>query len=131
MKQITIVSENRPGMAAEITAALAKENINIENLDAETLGATCVAILIVDRYDDALSVLHSLPHIRAVTEDAILIRLANKPGALAEIAMRFKNANINLRSLRFIHQDAEHGIVAISTERSQDALELVSDVLIS
>ena len=131
MKQITIVSNNRPGLAAEITEALAAHNINIENIDAETAGDTAVAILTVDRYDDALNVLNTIPNIRAVSEDAILIRLADKPGALAEIARRFKDANINLRSLRFIHKDSGHGIVAICTERSEEALELVRDVLIS
>ena len=131
MKQITIVSNNRPGLAAEITEALATHNINIENIDAETAGDTAVAILTVDRYDDALNVLNTIPNIRAVSEDAILIRLADKPGALAEIARRFKDANINLRSLRFIHKDSGHGIVAICTERSDEALELVRDVLIS
>lgn len=131
MKQITIVSNNRPGLAAEITEALATHNINIENIDAETAGDTAVAILTVDRYDDALNVLNTIPNIRAVSEDAILIRLADKPGALAEIARRFKDANINLRSLRFIHKDSGHGIVAICTERSEEALELVRDVLIS
>ena len=131
MKQITIVSNNQPGMAAIIMDALAEQGINIESLDAETFGDTAVAILTVDRYDEALNILNDIPNIRAVSEDAILIRLANKPGALAEIARRFQEANINLRSMRFIHQDDDHGIVAISTERSNEALALVKDVLIS
>lgn len=131
MKQITIVSNNQPGMAAVIMDALAEQGINIESLDAETFGDTAVAILTVDRYDEALNILNDIPNIRAVSEDAILIRLANKPGALAEIARRFKEKNINLRSMRFIHQDDEQGIVAISTERSEEALALVKDVLIS
>lgn len=131
MKQITIVSNNTPGMGANIMSALAEQNINIENMDVETFGDTAVAILNVDRYDDALNILNNIPNIRAISEDAILIRLANKPGALAEIARRFQEANINLRSLRFIHKDEQQGIVAICTERSDEALELVKDVLIS
>lgn len=131
MKQITIVSKNIPGIGAEIMSALAKENINIENMDVETFGDTAVAILNVDRYDDALCILNNMPNIRAISEDAILIRLENKPGALAEIARRFQDANINLRSLRFVHKDDQQGIIAICTERSEEALALVEDVLIS
>lgn len=37
MKQITIIAENHPGVVAEITEALAAQNINIETLDAESV----------------------------------------------------------------------------------------------
>ncbi|NIO09843.1 MAG: ACT domain-containing protein [Deltaproteobacteria bacterium] len=131
MKQITIVAENRVGLLAEITAALAARNVNIETLDAEGINDHGILILTVDKYDEALQVINTIPRIRAISEDAILIRLSDKPGALAEIAKRFKDSNINLRSIRILRRDADHSLVAISAERTKDALELVKDVLIS
>jgi hypothetical protein len=134
MKQIVVVcEEQRPGLLADIAGALAEAGVNIESLDAETtrgVGAQGVVILTVDRYDDALAALRVAGFL-AVTEDAILVRLENKPGALAEIAQRFKAAGINLRSVRFVFRNDEYALVALAADRSEDALALVRDVFVA
>jgi hypothetical protein len=129
MRQITIVTENRPGLTAEIADALGERGINIESLDAEAAGHHAVFTLIVDRYDVALQALRDagLP---AMSEDAILIRLSDEPGALARIARRFRDAKIDLRSLRILKRSEGFGLVAISTDERDRAIELVRDVLV-
>ncbi|MBL7133856.1 MAG: ACT domain-containing protein [Phycisphaerae bacterium] len=132
MKQITIISEDRPGVMAEVAEAMAAAGVNIETLDAETIAGSGVIILTVDRYDAALQALARTPF-KAVSEDAIVLQLDDKPGELARITRRFKEASINLRSVRIMRRDAASGksIVAVSTERTEEAMALVKDVLIS
>jgi hypothetical protein len=130
MKQITIVTEGRPGVIAEISEALAAANVNIETLDAETIGSSSVIILTVDRYDTALQALARTPF-HAVSEDAIVVQLSDKPGELARIMRRFKEASIGLQSVRIVRRDEGRSIVALSTRRTQEAIELVKDVLVS
>ena len=130
MKQITIITENRPGVLAEIAEALAAADVNVETIDVEGVGDSAVAILSVDRYDEALRALNRT-RFHAITEDALIVKLDDKPGALAQIAMRFKVAGINIRSVRFLRRVQDHAFVAISTERTAEAMELVKDVLIS
>ena len=131
MKQITIISPNRPGVMADISETLAQAGININHIDAESFDESAIIILNVDNYDRALYELQRIPDLKAVSEDAIVIRIENKPGALAQISNRFKDANINIRSIRFLERDENHGLVAISTERSDEAMELVRDVLVA
>lgn len=131
MKQITIVAQNRPGIVAEVSEALAEANININSLVADGHAQHGVIVLTVDRYDDALLALSRLSDIKALTEDVILVRLDDKPGALAQIAKRFKNANINLRSIRIISREKQQSLAAICTDRSEEAMKLVADILIS
>lgn len=131
MKQLSIITENRLGVVTEISEALAEAGINIETLDAELVDESVVVVLMVDRYDQALHVIHKLNGMRIVTEDAILVKLTNEPGALARIARRFTDAGIGLRSIRFIQRNSKNGLVAISTERTDAALALVADVLVS
>lgn len=131
MKQLTIVSENRKNLVAEITEKLAEANINIETIDAKTYGNNSVVVLSVDKYDLALQNLNQLPNCQIITEDAILIRLKDEPGALAKIARRFTDADIGMRSIRFIQRNQNYGLVAISVERTDEAMELVKDVLVS
>jgi histidine decarboxylase len=131
MKQLSIITKNRLGVITKISEALAAENINIESLDAEIAGEHVVVVLNTDQYQKAFQVIHKLDDMRIVTEDAILVKLNNEPGALAKIARRFTNAGIGLRSIRFIHRDENFGLVAICTDRTKETLKLVADVLVS
>lgn len=130
MKQITIVESDRPGLAADITEALAAVEVNIESLTAESTGSAMVAILTVDKYDEALRAL-TAKGFQAFSEDVIVIQVEDRPGELARIMRRFKDANINLRSIRPIRRSGDKALVALGTERTQEAMELVKDVLVS
>ena len=130
MKQITVVAESSPGLLAQVSEILAERGINIETLNAETVQDYGVVIFTVDRYDEALVALRDAG-VPAVSEDAIIIRIADEPGALARISRRFHDAEIRLRSVRIIRRSAGYGLVALSTDRTEEALDLVRDVLIS
>lgn len=130
MKEIVIVSDDRPGMVAEIAEALAAAGVNIESLNSETLGASKVAVLTVDRYDDALRALAGT-RFQAISEDALVIQLADKPGELARITRRLKDAQIDVRSIRIVRREAGTGIIAVATDRNDQARKLLEDVLVS
>ncbi len=131
MKQISIITENRLGVVTEITEALANAEINIETIDAELAGDHVVIVLTVDQYDRALELFRRFGTLRIVTEDAILVKLKDEPGALAKIARRFTDAGIGMRSIRIIERNSNYALVAISTARTDAALNLVADVLLS
>lgn len=128
MKEIVIVTQNRAGLIADITESLASRGINIENLSAEEVHDMALVELSVDRYDEALHILRD-SGFDAVTEDAIVIRLRDEPGALAKVARRFKDANIDLRSLRIIRRQKGSALVALATTRSEEARALVKEFL--
>ncbi|MCR4337216.1 MAG: ACT domain-containing protein [Candidatus Omnitrophica bacterium] len=130
MKEISIVAENRPGVLADVTDLMAKNKINIDEIEAETIGNMGVIVMAVQQYDLALKVLRDAGF-QAVTEDSLLIKLKDEPGALARIALRFKEANINIRGMHIVRRDSGYSIVAISAERSEEAKKLVKDVLVS
>ena len=129
MKEIVIVTQNRAGLVADISDALAAKGINIETLDAEDVHDLAVVALTVDRYDEALGALRDAGF-DAVTEDALVIRLPDEPGALAKVARRFKDANVDLRSLRIIQRQQGFALVALAAERTEQARALVKDYLI-
>ena len=130
MKEIVIVTENRAGLLADISETLAARGINIETLDAEQVHNTAVVELTVDRYDEALQSLRDAG-LDAVTEDALLIRLRDEPGALAKVARRFKDANIDIRSIRIIRRQQGSTLVALATRRTEEARALVKEYLVT
>jgi histidine decarboxylase len=130
MTQISVVGEARANVIPELIEALGSAGVNIETLDSQTIGPTVVAILTVDRYDDAVRTL-AQAGFHAVTEDALLVRLEDKPGALAEVARRFHAASVPLHSVRIVRRGEGWGVVALGTPRTEEALALVGDALIS
>lgn len=130
MKRIVIISDNRIGLIADISRVLAQRGINIETIDAGDCDQTGTVILTIDRYDEALKALKDNAF-TAISEDAFVIRLKNEPGSLAKISERFRAANINIRSMHIIKRTEDHTLVALVTEKNEQACELLKDVLIA
>lgn len=129
MRQITIIAEDRPGVAADMASALGAAGVNIDTLDAESVGSVMVAMLTVDRYDDALRALTSAGF-HAFSEEVLVVRVEDRPGALGRVMQRLKEAGINVRSLRFVRRSGEYAFVAIAADRREEAQRLLSDVVV-
>lgn len=129
MKQLTVLVPNEIGIAASIAACLAQCGVNIEEIDIEGVEDRGIVVLKVDRYDEALRAL-SDGGFRAVTQDALLVRLEDKPGALAAIAMRLKDANLDLRSMHILRRDAGGTIASLVASDNGRAGEVLKDVLV-
>ncbi len=130
MKLITVIARNHPGEVARLADVLAGAGINIEDIDANTNNDIGVIHLVVDSYDAALRTL-SQAGFQAISEDALVIRLDDRAGALAQIAGRFTDPQINLRSMHIVRREAGAVLVSIVTNDNTRAADLLGDVLIS
>ena len=130
MKQIIVISDHCIGIIADISRVLSDRNINIETIDAVEHGTHSTVVLTTDHYDEALMALKNASF-TAISEDAFVIRLKNEPGSLAKISGRFKNADINIRSMHIIKRSDDYSVVALVTEKTEQARELLKDVLIA
>jgi len=128
MKQLTIITEDRPGLLSEIATLLAEAGINIQDVDAEAAGPTSAISIAVDRYDEAVRIL-SARGWKVYAENTIVIEVPDEPGALARVARRFSDAGVNLRSVRFIRRRKGKALVALCTPEETRALELVKELL--
>ncbi len=129
MKLLHVLAPNQPGVLARIAEALATAGVNIEHFDVESHNAEGIMSLSVDRYDEALHVLRDLGY-RAITQDTLLIRLEDKPGALAKIAVRLKDAGLDLRSMHIVRRSGEFSIVCLVASDNAAAAAVLRDVLI-
>jgi len=132
MTHLTVLLESHTRTVADLAQALADRGINIEDIDVQDAGPdqTGVVNLTVDRYDEALLALRDAGF-RAVSEDALVIRLRDEPGALAKVAVRFKDAGIGIRSMHILGRAGSSALVSIVSERPADAKQLVRDLLVS
>ena len=113
MERIIVMVENEVGVIADIARCLANADINMKTINTDGAGETGAVIITTDQDDLALEVL-TRQGFKAVTDEPLVIRLRDEPGALAKVAERFKAANVNIQSLHIIHRRADHATVALS-----------------
>ena len=129
MNRIIVMARNEVGVIADISKALADEGINIETISAEGLSEKGVITLTTDAYDDALRVL-THAGFKTVSDESLVIRLPDEPGALAKIAERFKNAGVNIQSLHIIDRRNGHALVALSADDRAKAETIVDSAIV-
>lgn len=130
MKQLTVLVPNELGIAARLTSCLAEHGVNIEEIDIEGVEGRGLVTLTVDRYDEALRAL-SEQGFRVITQDTLLIRLEDKPGALAAIAARLRDAALDLRSMHILRRDDTGTIASLVSSDNPKAKEILRDVLMT
>jgi hypothetical protein len=131
VQRITVVSHNRPGVLAEVTELLASKGISISSIVAEAYGGDGVIHIDLEEkdVDEALAALTAAGY-HAVTEDVLLARIEDRPGALAQISRRLSEANLDVRGLNMVQRDDGWAVVAIATNDNTAARKvLASDAL--
>ena len=128
MKQLTVLVPNETGVAADIATCLAERGVNIQEIDIEGVGGRGVVVLSVDRYDEALRALRDRGF-HAISQDALLIRLEDKPGALAAAAVRLREAGIGLRSMHILRRDEGCTIASLVATDQTAAAAALRDLL--
>ena len=104
-------------------------HLQIRDIDAMKDGYHGFIMLTVDDYDEALQCLRAAGY-KPLTEDAIVIRVSDEAGALAKVANRFAEANINLRSLHILRRREGYIHVSLSSDDNQAAADVVEDLLV-
>ena len=130
MKQIIIiVPPDQPGTVADIAEKLAARGVNIDQCEVTDDHAHGIVRLQASPYDEALRALADAGY-NAMSEDVIVIRITDEPGALAKVAARFREPQININAMRFAHRDGGSAIVMLSTSDNARARELLADCLL-
>jgi len=130
MKQITIITAaGRPGIVADIAERLGAAGINIQQINVSDDHAHGVVFLDAEPYDEALRVLAEAGY-DAISEDVLVIQIKDEPGALAKVASRFREPQINIHSMRFLRRDGGWATVILSTNDNARARVLLADCLV-
>ncbi|HEX2445229.1 MAG TPA: hypothetical protein VHJ77_14890 [Vicinamibacterales bacterium] len=90
--ELTLRLQNSPGALARVCDLLSTERVNVIALSLEVTGSLR---LIVDNHVHARGVLAER-HYEVTERDALVVRIANNPGALATIARMLAAAGVNV-----------------------------------
>ena len=96
--QLTLSLKSRPGVLAALARTLADSRVNISALSADTTAGRGKIHFVVNNPGQAKRALRRARY-RATEETAFVVRMRNKPGALARVAARLAKAGINIKSV--------------------------------
>lgn len=125
-RRIIVITAAKSGALARVTTALAEKDINIEDIDGRNAGELGVITL---RSDDDDAALHALleADLRAISSDAVVFRLPDRPGALASVSQLFASRDINVRAIHIVQRIEGYAIVAVNTDNDQLARSILDE----
>ena len=95
--QLTVSLKSRPGVLAQLASTLADAGVNISTLSADAVSGRGKIRVIVTDPVKAKRALRRAKY-RFSEEPAFVVRLRNKPGALARVAQKVAKGKVNIKS---------------------------------
>lgn len=129
VSRIIVMARDEVGVIADISQALADEGINMESINAQVVGEEVTIVLTADRTDRALYILNQAGF-KAVSDDALVLRLPDEPGALAGVAGSLKEAGVNIESMHILSRQAGYAMIALKTDNRTEAMAAIGNEVI-
>jgi hypothetical protein len=129
MRTITIVTQDRLGLMADVTELLAASSINIESIEASKIDSTALLKIISDDADSAYQLLVDAGY-HVVSQAGLLVRLKDEPGALARVSRTLAENSIDIRGVNIVDQHDGYELVAISCCDSEKAKTVLADIIV-
>ena len=126
---LTIVQDARPGLLADITALLARHGVDVEDIDGQAVAGTAIISFRADPYQRSFELLVDAGF-TVVAHEHLLVRLPDRPGALAQLSATLSEADLAIRGIHIVTKQKENSIVALETVDHERARSLLSDILV-
>lgn len=124
MKQISVLTENKPGILADIALLLGNSGINIESISAETSADTSVIRLMTNDERTASELLEKSGY-KVIESRVVLVSTEDKPGQLGRVAKRLANEGINIESIYLLSKRGDRHIFAMKLDNETKAKQVL------
>jgi hypothetical protein len=120
VKQLTVALENRPGTLAHVAKVLADAKVNVLAFLGSTAGTQGSVQVVVDNVNKAKKALGGAG--LSYKEDTLeQFELANKPGALAQLAGKLAKKGINIDcAYATVHKGVKKAVVVLGTSKASE-----------
>ncbi len=127
MKSVTIVSDDRVGLLADISYILGKSNVNIEGLHVDVIGGKAVISMEVKDPRKAEDIL-SRNGFKTTDSAAIVIKIANN--SMDRITEMLEGEKVTIQGLSKLSSDSNEGIFALSVDKPRKAAKMLSPFML-
>ena len=115
-----------------MSTALADANVNLLDIDVKGTESIGVAIITVsdEEFETAHEALRESGH-QVMPQEVLLVKLEDKPGGLAQLAVKLADAKVNVRSMRIVKREDDYCLAAIVPEPVDIARAVLIDVVVA
>ncbi len=125
-KQISVFLQNKPGTLANMCDQLSAHDINIMALSVGDTADYAVVRLVVNEPEDATHLLEEAGAI-VVENEVLLVDVENRIGALASLAHKLDEADINIEyAYCAVGPDKPGGLIVLRTSDQKQAMHVLS-----
>jgi hypothetical protein len=124
MIQIDVDVPDRPGELAKLATVLGGARINIDAISAESAGGRSYMSLIVNEPMQAREALVKQGY-GCSTRTVLVVRLDDRPGALAALARKLGDAGVDILSAIHLGTAGGHAQLALGVDNLEKARSLV------
>lgn len=132
MKELVIVAKDRIGLLADISYILAKEKINIEQIDVNTADDKAIIHigLLSAKYEKAKSAVER-SGFDVLPVQSLVVKMEDRPGALAEVSKKLSDAKINIINVHVLGKNGSDVFDSILVDRPREARKVLGSAVVN
>lgn len=127
MKSVTVISEDKVGLLADISYVLGKSSVNIDGLFVDVVGGKAVISIEVKDPKKAAEILAS-NGFNLTQPDAIVIKVSNN--SMEKLTEMLEVEDITVTGLSMLSCDRSDGVFAINVDKPRKAYKMLSPFLL-
>ncbi len=126
VKEITVFAPDRVGLIADVSEALAENNVNIDSISVETSEGNAIIRIITPSEDegDAKEALEK-EGFKTFESDVLVLNMADKPGELASVSRKFAENGINIENVFLLSKQGAKSVLAFKVSDYDKAKALM------
>ncbi|VVC01076.1 ACT domain protein [uncultured archaeon] len=128
MKQLTIVTDDRVGLLADISYILGRSRINIDSISAGVAGGKAFINLSINDASRATALLKTNKY-EVVESDMLVVKLPDTPGELAAVSKKLTDANISIQSVAVLAKGENVVFDGIKVDKIESARKLLKEYI--
>lgn len=130
MKPITIVSDDKVGLLADISYVLSKARINIDSINVDVVAGKAIITLSVSDTDKGKSVLEASGY-KVEETNTVVIKMPDKPGELSKITAMLSKEGINIENVHMLSKDGKMTVLSVTLDKPKKAAALLKEYLVA
>lgn len=129
MKQLTILTENKPGILAKVATLLGGQGVNMESITAETFADSAIIHVITSDFNTAKSLVEK-NGFKTVDSEILLFEIIDRPGELGKVATYLANEGINIENIYLLSRKKDKAVLAMKLNDPVKAKQLFKNYLV-
>lgn len=130
MKTVTIVSDDKVGLLADMSYILAKAKINIESVNVDVIAGKAIISLGLSDVTKGKEMLEAAGY-KVEEMNSVVVKLPDRPGELNRITSMLSKDGINIENVRTISKDAKSTVLSITVDKPKRAVSVLKEFLMT